>query len=133
MFDVMKISSSALTAQRTRMDVIARNIANMDTTRDAAGRPNPYRRQEVLFKVGMPDAPKSGVHVAAIVSDSSPFRIVQDPGNPDADADGMVRYPNVDLQREVVDAILAQRAYEANIAAYEVSKNMLAYSLRLLG
>ena len=141
MFDSMKISTSALTAYRTRLNTIARNIANMHTTRDAAGRASPYRRQEVVFAVGSPmtggvqtGLPReAGVHVESIAEDSSPFRVINNPGHPDADENGNVFYPNVDMQHEMVDALLAQRAYEANIVAYEVSRNMMSYSLRLLG
>ena len=135
MFEVMQISSSALVAYRTKMDTIARNIANIHTTRDAAGQAIPYRRQEVVLAAGSSSTPdrKAGVHVESIVEDPSSLRVVHDPGHPDADENGNVLFPNVDMQREVVDALLAQRAYEANIVAYEVSKNMMSYALRLLG
>lgn len=135
MFDAMKISTSALTAYRTRLNAIARNIANMHTTRDAAGRTVPYRRKEVVFAAGssMTGDAQAGVHVGDIVEDSSPFRVINNPGHPDADENGNVLYPNVDMQHEIVDALMAQRAYEANIVAYEVSRSMMSYSLRLLG
>ena len=135
MFESMQVSTSALMAYRTRMDIIARNIANMDTTRDAAGQANPYRRVQAMLAPGseVTGSDSAGVHVQSIVEDMSPFRVVNDPGHPDADENGNVLYPNVDMQHEVVDAIMAQRAYEANIVAYEVSKSMMAYSLKLLG
>ncbi len=135
MFDAMKISTSALTAYRTRLNTIARNIANMHATRDAAGRAIPYRRKEVVFAAGSPITGdvQAGVHVESIVEDYSPFRVVNNPGHPDADENGNVLYPNVDMQHEIVDALPAQRTHEANVVAYEVSKNMMSYSLRLLG
>lgn len=138
MFGSMNISTSGLIAQRIRMDVIAGNIANAFTTADAAGRPNPYRRRVAIFAAGDPsegrDAP--GVHVERIERDQSDFRLRYDPGHPHAirsgPRKGYVRYPNVDLTTEMVNAIEAARAYEANITAFEVSKAMLAQSLKLM-
>lgn len=122
------ISTSALVAQRTRLNTIAGNIANVSTTRDANGDPNPYVRKRVIFQVGMPGDAKEGVHVARVESDSptnpgsEPFRYKYEPGHVDADERGYVRYPNVDLSRELVNALETARAYEANIQAIEVSK-----------
>jgi len=134
MFGVMDISSSALTAIRTRMNTVASNIANIQTTRNAAGESIPYRRQEVLFAQGMQkgDAEGQGVHVAGIVEDMSPFRQVPMPGHPDADENGNVRFPNVDLNQEVVSAVIAMRAYEANVAAFDASKAMISQAMRLI-
>jgi len=133
MFDILDMSASALAAQRTRMDTIAGNIANLDTTHDAQGRVDPYRRRFVIFapgQAGDPSAP--GVHVAAIKKDMSPFIRKYDPGNPDADKTGYVSYPNVDLSVEFVNALEASRAYEANITMMENAKAMINSSLRLL-
>lgn len=122
------ISTSALVAQRTRLNTIAGNIANVSTTRDANGDPNPYVRKRVIFQVGMPGDSKEGVHVTRVENDSpenpgsEPFRYKYEPGHVDADARGYVRYPNVDLTRELVNALETARAYEANIQAIEVSK-----------
>jgi flagellar basal-body rod protein FlgC len=138
MFGVLDTSTSALVAQRIRMDTIAGNIANAWTTADAEGNPSPYRRRVALFEPGNPSGidSKAGVHVARIVEDPSPPRLVYDPGHPHAiqggRLDGYVRYPNVDLGTEMVNAIEAMRAYEANITAMEVTKSMIAASLRLL-
>lgn len=133
MFGAMDISTSALTALRTRMDVIATNLANIDATRDAAGNSIPYRRQVAVLATGSVGGEKGiGVRVAGIVDDMSPFREVYLPGHPDAGPDGKVKFPNVDLQQETVSAIIAMRAYEANIAAYEVSKQMMSHALRLI-
>jgi len=134
MFDAMEISSSALTAIRTRMNVISANIANIQTTRNARGESIPYRRREVVFASGMGkgDDGDAGVHVNGIVEDPSPFRMVRLPGHPDADANGNVRFPNVDLNQEVVSAVIAMRAYEANVAAFEASKMMMSHAMRLI-
>ena len=133
MFDSLDISASALVAQRTRMDTIAQNVANINTTHDVDGRSVPYRRRFAVFTPGQADDPsKPGVHVRKIELDRSPFRKVYDPTNPDADADGNVRQPNIDLAVEVVNAMEASRAYEANVTAMEVTKAMINASLRLL-
>ena len=133
MFDSLDISASALLAQRTRMDTIAGNIANMNTLTDAAGRNNPYRRRFVLFAPGQPNDPtKSGVHVKSVELDRSAFRKEYQPGHRLADKDGYVAHPNMDLGIEMVNAIEASRAYEANVTAMEVSKAMFNASLRLI-
>src|SRR6266850_4068562 len=133
MFDSLDISASALLAQRTRMDTIAGNIANMNTTRNARGEPVPYRRRFAVFATGRPDAPgKAGVSVAKIEIDRGPFRKEYQPNHPDRDKDGYVSYPNIDLAVEYVNALEASRAYEANVTAMEVSKAMMNASLRLL-
>jgi flagellar basal-body rod protein FlgC len=138
MFGSLDISTSALVAQRTHLDTIAGNLAGMYTTRDAAGNPNPYRRRVAVMAPG--DAPGGGsgpgVHVGAIVEDPSPFRMVHDPGHPDAlrggPQSGYVRMPNVDYSTEMVNAMYAARVYEANVSAIEITKSMAAASLRLL-
>jgi len=133
MFDSLDIGASGLTAQRLRMDTIAGNVANMNTTRDAQGRPNPYRRRFVVFAPGAPgDAALPGVHVAGVQVDRSPFTKRFDPGNPDADKDGYVLYPNVDLAIEQVNMLEASRAYEANVTMIETTKAMITATLRLI-
>lgn len=133
MFASMDISTSGLVAQRTRMDVIAGNIAMSDVTEDSMGRANPYRRRFVVFK---PDE-GSGVKVDSVRKDPSEFKLKYDPGHKDAIKSGpnkgYVRYPNIDLALEQVDAMEAVRSYEANLASYELSKSMLSSSLRILG
>ena len=102
MFNSLDISSSALQAQRTRLDTIAANIANLNTTRDADGKLNPYRRRFAVFAAGQPGDRKSpGVHVGEIRQDDSPFQKRFQPGHPDAGPDGMVLYPNIDLSGEL--------------------------------
>ena len=123
MFDSLDISSSALTAQRIRMN----------TTHDAAGKPNPYRRRFAVFAPGQPDNHNApGVHVEQIKLDDSAFRKVHDPTNVDADKDGNVSFPNIDLSIEYVNMLEASRAYEANVTTMEVNKSMLNAALRLI-
>ena len=134
MFDALDMGASGLLAQRTRLDTIAANIANANTTHDASGKVNPYRRRFVVFAAGQQNRPdKPGVHVANVQVDASPFQRRFEPGHPDADADGYVAYPNIDLSIEYVNALEASRAYEANVSMMEVSKAMINASLRLIG
>ena len=134
MFDVLDIGASGLQAQRTRLDTIAANIANVSTTHDAQGRPNPYRRRFVVFEPGQPGNPDApGVRVAKVELDKSPFNKRHEPWNKDADAEGYVRYPNIDTAIEYVNALEASRAYEANISLLETSKAMINAQLRLIG
>lgn len=142
MYGSLDISVSGLVAQRVRMDTIAANLANRDSILDANGEPNPFQRRITVFMPGDPTARSAGgrhlgVHVGRIDLDQGEFRKVFDPGNPyarpegDPDA-GYVYYPNVDPVTENVNAVDAARAYEANIAAAEASKSMMAQALRLL-
>ena len=133
MFDVLEMGASGHQAQRTLMDTIAGNIVNANTTRNAQGQPIPYRRRFVLFAPGQAGSPdKPGVRVQESELDQSPFQKRHEPGHPDADADGYVKYPNIDLAMEYVNALEASRAYEANVTMMEVSKQMLSASLRLI-
>jgi flagellar basal-body rod protein FlgC len=134
MFDVLDTGASGLLAQRVRMDTIAANVANINTTRNAQGQPVPYRRKFATLMSGRAGEPgRPGVHVDAIRSDPTAFQRRYEPGHPDADADGYVSYPNVDLAIEYVNALEASRAYEANVSMMEVSKAMINASLRLIG
>src|SRR6476659_7353009 len=133
MFDVLDIGASGLQAQRTRLDTIAANIANVNTTRDAHGKLNPYRRRFVVLEPGRPDnhgAP--GVRVAKVALDHSPFNKRHEPWNPEADSQGYVKYPNIDTSIEYVNALDASRAYEENISLLETSKAMINSTLRLI-
>ena len=138
MFGALEISTSALVAQRTRMDSIAGNIANAFTMVDAQGRPNPYKRRMVLFAEGNPAAGPNapGVHVSEIREDPTPGRLEWAPGHPHAIQDGRwkgyVRMPNVELSTEMVNAIEASRAYEANVTVMDATKSMISGALRLL-
>jgi flagellar basal-body rod protein FlgC len=131
MIRALDISSSALTAQRVRMDVISGNIANADVTQQQDGAPIPYRRRFVTFLTG-DGRGGPGVHVGGVYSDPSPFRLKYDPGNIDADPAGYVQLPNVSITMEYVDALAASRAYEANAAMLNVTRSMIQQALRLL-
>jgi flagellar basal-body rod protein FlgC len=136
MFGSFDVSTSALVAQRINLDTIAGNVAGAHTTRGPDG--EPYRRRIALMSPGDPaggaDAP--GVHVSAVVADPSPFPLKYDPGHPDALKSGpnagYVRLPNVDYSTEMVNALAASRAYEANVTVIETTKALAASSLRLL-
>src|SRR5215216_7216633 len=114
MFKALDIGASALRAQRTRMDCIAGNMANMYTTHNEKGEAIPYRRRIAMFQAGTPDG-NPGVHVSSIELDPSPFHMRYEPWNKDADKDGNVAYPNIDPAIEQVNMLEATRAYEANI------------------
>jgi flagellar basal-body rod protein FlgC len=132
MFDALSISSSGMSAERLRMDVIADNLANANTTRDATG--GPYRRKQVVLESGSPSFSQvlGGVRVAGITTDESSLRRVYDPGQPDADQDGYVTLPNVSPVTEMVDLITASRAYEANVTAMNAAKQMFAKTFEVL-
>jgi flagellar basal-body rod protein FlgC len=130
----MRISGSALTAQRLRMDVIAGNIANADTTR-VNGQRQPYQRQQVVFQPlaeTRGGTAGGGLQVASIVQDQSPAREVFDPSHPDADpVTGLVAFPNVDTTTEMTDLLSASRAYEANVTVLNSMKQMAQRSIDL--
>ncbi|MBV8713973.1 MAG: flagellar basal body rod protein FlgC [Chloroflexi bacterium] len=133
LFSSMRISGSALTAQRLRMDVISGNIANADTTR-VNGQRQPYQRQQVVFAPMMQGAGSAGqgLQVTQIVKDQSAGKQVYDPANPDADPNtGMVAYPNVDTTTEMTDMLSATRAYEANVTVLDSIKQMAQRSIDL--
>ena len=133
MFDALDIGASGLTAQRVRMDTIAGNVANINTTRNALGERVPYRRRFVVFSPGRAEDPSApGVRVAQVALDRTPFRKVFDPGHADADKDGYVLFPNVDLAIEQVNMLDASRAYEANVTMMETTKAMINSTLRLI-
>jgi flagellar basal-body rod protein FlgC len=141
LFGGLKISSSALSVERLRMNVIAENIANAETTRTAEG--GPYRRKQVLL-AEQPAADVSGMGPAAgaavgggvqavgVVPDQTPDKLVFDPSHPDANAQGYVRMPNVDIPVEMVDLMTATRAYEANAAAFQSQRQSQERTLELL-
>lgn len=130
-----EIAVSGLRAQRTRMNVIATNLANSQTTRMAGGG-GTFRRQLALFRsapFGMAAGTRpQGVQVEKIVDDPSPLRAMFDPNHPDADKDGYVRYPNVDIAVEMTDLIAAQRAYESNLAVMASTKRMSERALDIM-
>jgi len=129
MLSVMDISASALTAERMRMDLVANNIANQDTIREDG---TPFQRQVAVFRQGAVKGSMKGVRIDKMVNDPSPPRLVHDPSNERADENGNVAYPNIDPLKEMVNAMVALRAYEANVSAMEISKSMFSSSLKLL-
>jgi flagellar basal-body rod protein FlgC len=134
MFEALDMGASGLQAQRARLDTIAENILNVSTTRNARGEKIPYRRRFVTLAAGMRDDPsRPGVRVDSIQADSAPFQKRYQPGHPDADKEGYVLYPNIDLAVEYVNALEASRAYEANVNMMDVTKAMMNASLRLIG
>jgi len=142
-FNSINISASGLTAERLRMDIVTKNIANANTTRTTNG--TPYRRQVAIFKSKDNNVPFSeylrrssgqasnltGVEVVAIQNDSSPYKKVYEPGHPDADEGGYVLMPNVDIVTEMANMISATRAYEANITALNGTKSMALKALEI--
>ncbi|MTI47984.1 flagellar basal body rod protein FlgC [Sporosalibacterium faouarense] len=143
-FNSINMSATGLTAERTRMDIISKNIANANTTRTSSG--TPYRRQMVVFEESKNKSfaehlsnftksrslmEKNGVKISEIVEDKSPFKKVYDPGHPDADKAGYVNMPNVDIVKEMVDMITATRSYEANITSIDSSKSMAMKAINI--
>ncbi len=131
----IETASGALQAQRTRLDIIAQNIANAQTTRGPNGQP--YARQVVSFESElikrMGDSTTApalrGVHVSQVTSDPRPGPSVHNPSHPDADAEGFVRMPNVNMAMEMVDLISATRAYEANLSVVKAGRDMATKTL----
>jgi flagellar basal-body rod protein FlgC len=130
-------SASALSAERTRIEVAISNMANAESTRSANG--EPYRRRDVVlestpmttFDGALGQASATGVRVAAVVQDPSAFRRRYEPSHPDADADGFVSLPNVDQPQEMVDMLSAARAYQANLTAIGLIRDMVSRALEL--
>lgn len=138
LFNSMKISASGLTAERMRMDVISSNISNASTTRTEDG--GPYRRKIAIFKENLKGEMDGlngksyvgqGVKVEKIVEDNSPFNRKYEPNHPNADEEGYVTLPNVNILDEMVDLISATRAYEANVTALNASKNSYMKALEI--
>jgi flagellar basal-body rod protein FlgC len=129
-------TASALDAERLRMDVISENIANVNTTKGLDGKP--YQRQEVVFQSVLnaaqnPDggaAPES-TEVAQVIKDNRPPRLVYNPTSPDADSNGMVSMPNIDIHEEMVDMIASSRSYEANLAVIKNARTMAMQDLAI--
>jgi len=130
-------SSSALSAERTRLDVIAGNLANAQNSSDASGQV--FRRKMVVFSSKLNDAMGMGaganagnqVQVARVIDDPSPLPKIYMPGNPKADAQGMVQMPNVNPLDEMVDMMTASRSYQANLQAIQTGRSMFEESLKI--
>ena len=138
----LEISASGLTAQRLRMEVIANNLANINTTRTEKG--GPYRRQTVMFtpassspfrlllaRAGVESPALTGVQVSAIEEDKATPRLVYDPQHPDHNEEGYVAYPNINIVTEMIDIMLSRRAYEANATVIEALKSMALKALEI--
>ncbi len=118
------VSSTGMSVQQSVMDMISQNIQNARTTRTAEG--GPYRRKILVLER---DPNGGGVRIARIVEDTEPGHVVFEPGHPDADADGNVRYPNVDIITEITDLMIARRMFEANATAFQSAKAMIRRAL----
>jgi len=137
LYGAISASATALDVERTRIEVAVSNMANAESTRSTDGQP--YRRRDVMlasqpaqtFEDALGHAGAVGVRVAGIVQDQTPFRRRYEPSHPDADAEGFVMLPNVDGEQEMVDMLGAARAYQANIAAIGMIREMMAKSLEL--
>jgi flagellar basal-body rod protein FlgC len=145
-FHGFNMTASALTAQRLRMDVVASNMANVDTTRGRFinGEWEPYRRKMVVIEpnenrfsthlskaMGQSQQAGNGVKVTGIIEDKTPFKLVYQPDHPDANGEGYVQLPNVDPLKEMVDMMSATRSYEANVTTLNATKNMLMKALEI--
>lgn len=135
MLSSFDVSTSALVAQRTRLNAISSNIANMSTTRNELGEPEPFVPRYVTFQTDSNIATYGGgegVKIGSVDYSTEPPRMKYEPGHPDADAQGYVKYPAVDMTMEFVDALEASRSYEANVGVIEVSKNIMENTLRII-
>jgi len=160
LFSAIDISASGLTAQRTKLNVIASNIANAESTRTEEG--GPYKKQQVILKAGkraqflsilkeeflrvkrtnewhidndafreMMEEYGQGVEVEGILEDNKPPRLIYEPDHPDADENGFVAYPNINMITEMVNMMVATRAYEANVTAINSAKGMMQQALEI--
>ncbi|HXG51844.1 MAG TPA: flagellar basal body rod protein FlgC [candidate division Zixibacteria bacterium] len=144
LFKLFSISGAAMNAQRSRMTVVAGNLANADTTRTPEG--GPYRRRDVIFRTAPAEdgfaellsdrAAEPGlepltVEVAGVRQSSRPPRKIFDPHHPDADAEGYVSVPNINVVEEMVDMLAAVRSYEANLAAFNTTKGLIRKLLEI--
>ena len=139
LFGALSVSSSGMSAQRSRAELLVENLANADTTRTAEG--GPYRRKDVVFTTDSATQFGSmfesemnsgtGVRVSSIVTDQRPPDMRYMPGHPDADADGYVAYPRVNPAEDMVDLMSASRGYQANVAAIAAVKEMIQRSIDL--
>jgi len=133
----LETSASGLSVQRKRMDIIASNLANIETTRTDKG--GPYRRKMVVMRTKEMDqdfnemfnSSVKGVQIEDVIEDQTPFKKVYNPSHPDADSDGYLYKPNVDLIVETTNMLMARRAFEANIAAIKATRQMAIKALEI--
>jgi flagellar basal-body rod protein FlgC len=132
-FAIFRVSASALDAQRGRMNTIASNMANIHSTQTESG--GPYRKKDVVFSTLPIDSDNTsaleGVKIVDIVDSQDPFKKVFDPGHPDADKDGFVNLPNINIMEEMVNMMMAVKAYEANVTTFNMSKTMFLKALEI--
>ncbi|RLE13618.1 flagellar basal body rod protein FlgC [Candidatus Aerophobetes bacterium] len=134
LFSAMQVSASGMSAERIRMNIIASNIANARVTRTPAG--GPYRRKQVVFATVLKNQQEremslNGVEVVGIFPDPSPFKMIYNPSHPDANPQGFVAMPNVDIAVEMIDMISSTRSYEANVTAFKSAENMIRKALEI--
>ena len=135
MFSAFDVSTSALVAQRTRLNTISSNMANMSTTRNESGQPEAYTPRYTVFQTNAEVSTAGGgqgVKVASVEYANVQPDMKYEPGHPDADTNGYVAYPNIDMTSEFVDALSATRAYEANIGVIEITKDLGQRTLQIL-
>ena len=132
-FDTIRIAASGLTAERLRMDIASSNLANAQTTRSANDPTQPYQAEAVVFQAQQmgPSAATQGVSAIAIVNPARPNVRTYDPGNPEADKQGFVTYPNVDVSSEMTDIMGAARSYQVNATAAQAAKQQALDALEL--
>ncbi|QDX81367.1 flagellar basal body rod protein FlgC [Denitratisoma sp. DHT3] len=128
MFNILSISSSALTAQSARLNAVSSNLANADSVVGADGQP--YRAKQVVFKA-TPMGDGQGVRVSQVVESAAPLRMTYDPGSPAANADGYVAMPNVNVVEEMVNMISASRAYQTNTEVMTTAKSLMLKTLAI--
>jgi flagellar basal-body rod protein FlgC len=130
MFDIFKVSSSALNAQSQRLNTVASNLANADSATSATG--EPYRAKQVVFSATPVDeSGAAGVQVVGVIDDPSPMKTVYDPKHPLADENGNVTMPNVNVVEEMVNMISASRSYQSNVEVMNTAKTLLLKTLTL--
>jgi len=140
MADLFSVSASGMEAQRFRMNIIASNLANVETTRTESG--GAYRRKDIVFAAQAEggfgsvmqkamDATAPGVKVAGVIEDARPLKQVYEPAHPDADANGYVAFPNINVAEEMVNMIAASRSYEANVSAFKATREMALKALEI--
>ncbi|MCC6501724.1 MAG: flagellar basal body rod protein FlgC [Deltaproteobacteria bacterium] len=140
MADLFSVSASGMEAQRFRMNIIASNLANVETTRTESG--GAYRRKDIVFAAQgeggfgsvlqkAMDSAAPGVKVAGVIEDARPLKQVYEPAHPDADANGYVAFPNINVAEEMVNMIAASRSYEANVSAFKATREMALKALEI--
>jgi flagellar basal-body rod protein FlgC len=129
LFNIFNVAGSGMAAQSQRLNVVASNLANVDSATSANGQP--YRAKQVVFSATPVEGGAQGVKVSAVVEDNSPMRMIYDPKHPMADDKGYVTMPNVDVVGEMVNMISASRAYQNNVEVMNASKTMLLKTMTI--